>query len=134
VSNGSDSSRLDRVENDITTIRTEMGGIVRDVGGLKSDVRGLGAVLTRIEDSISKAQERHDDREDRARPSLVAVVSVLITVISMLIGGAWLIAGQLGRQDERSVWQQRQMDRVEHRVWLHQNDRGGDRSGYATKA
>lgn len=121
---GSHSGRLDRVEAEVATIRTEMGG-------LKADVKGLGAILGRIEQSVLRAQERDDSREERSKPNLVAVISVLITLISIIVGGAWLISGQLARQDERSEYQQRQIDRNEQRLWVGHGQGASD--GYKSQ-
>lgn len=109
---GSESARLDRVETEVATIRTEVGGLTRDLGVVRADVRGLGSILTRIEEGIGRSQERADKERDMARPNLIAVVSVLITIISIIVGGAWLISGQLARLDERSLRRDIEMNRA----------------------
>lgn len=105
VSDVAHGARLDRVETEVSTIRSEMSG-------LKADVRGLGTILSRIEDGVLRAQERAENREAAGRPSLVAVVSILITIIATLVGGAWLVGGQLARLDERSVQREKDVDRL----------------------
>jgi hypothetical protein len=115
-------ARVARVETEVQAIRGEMGALTGEVSGLKADVKGLGAILGRIEQGVLRAQERADEREVAGKPNLIAIVSVLITIISIIVGGAWLISGQLSRMDERSVWIQHMIDRNEQRIWL---DRGG---------
>lgn len=89
------AGRLDRVETEVSSIRTDIGGLKSELTGLKGDVRGLGSILQRIEEGVSQAQQRFetDKRDNRINP--VAMASVLITIISILVGGAWLIGGQL---------------------------------------
>lgn len=110
-------ARLGHVEKEVQTVRQEMTSLGRDVGTLKADVKGLGAILGRIEQGVLAAQEKYDARDLAGKPNIVAVVSVLITIISIIVGGAWLISGQLSRMDERSVWIQRQIDKNEQRLW-----------------
>lgn len=105
MSGDTNATRLDRVETEVSVIRSEMGG-------LKADVRSLGAVLSRIEAGVAKAQERTEERDERSKPNLIAVISVLITIISIIVGGAWVIGGQLARLDERSLSRDREMVRV----------------------
>jgi hypothetical protein len=111
--------RLDKVEGEITTVRTEMAG-------LKVQMRGFGDVLNRIEQGVaSQAQQFHDDKQ-ASRINPVALATVLVSVISILVGGAWLISGSLARQDERSVYQQHIIERMEQRQWLmHKESQGG---------
>lgn len=94
--------RLDRVEGEVSSIRGEIGTLTRDVGSVQSDVKGLGAILGRIETGVERAQAKNDDRLERSKPNLTAVVSVLITIISILVGGAWLIGGQLAALSVRT--------------------------------
>ena len=109
--------RISAVETEVQTIRSEVGGMRTELGVVKADVKGLGAILNRIEQGILRAQDQQDHREAQSKPNLVAVVSVLITMITIIVGGAWAISGQLSRMDERSIWVQRQIDRNEHRLW-----------------
>ena len=118
--------RISAVETEVQTIRSEMGGLKTEVGVVRADVKGLGAILNRIEQGILRAQEQQDHREAQGKPNLVAVVSVLITLISIIVGGAWMISGQLSRMDERSVWVQRQIDKNEQRLWVDHDDGGQD--------
>lgn len=76
--------RLTAVESEVQTIRSEMGTI-------KADVKGLGAILGRIEEGILRAQ----DQQDRQKVSPIAIVSFIVTVLSMMVGGSWLISGSL---------------------------------------
>jgi uncharacterized protein (UPF0335 family) len=110
-------ARIERVETEVQTVRTEMATLTRDVGGLKADVKGLGSILGRIEQGVLRAQEKSEERDLAGKPNLVAVVSVLITIISIIVGGAWLISGQLARMDERSQWVMKQIDKNEQRIW-----------------
>jgi hypothetical protein len=100
------NSRLGRVEAEADGMRSEMGGIKAemsgiksDVSGLKSDVKAFGGILSRIEQGVARNQERSEEKESQGRPSLVAMISVLITLISIIVGGAWVISGSLARQD-----------------------------------
>lgn len=121
---GSEAARLDRVETEVSSIRTEQLQLRDEVGGLKATVQSFGAVLTRIEDGIVRAQERDDHAKERSRPNITAVISVLVTIILALVGGSWVTAGQIARQDERALAQVREMDqlhewvaRMDNRQW-----------------
>jgi hypothetical protein len=105
-------SRLDRLEGDVNSIRGEMNGLKTEMADVKADVRGLASILGRIEQGVIKAQERADHREDRARPSLVAVVSILITIIITLVGGAWSIGSSLAMLQERASHQREDTQRM----------------------
>jgi hypothetical protein len=112
--------RIAAVETEVATIRSEMGGIKSEMGVVKADVRGLGAILNRIETGILRAQEQQDHKEQLSKPNLVAMVSVLITIMSILVGGAWLISGSLSRQDEALHRVGADVQRIEQRQWgLH---------------
>lgn len=115
VDHGQHEQRLGRVETDLDGVRSQMGVITQDVGSLKSDVRGLGSILERIERGVLHAQEKSEDREVAGRPNLVAVVSVLITIVSILVGGAWLIGGQLATLQARTQEFDRDRTRYEHK-------------------
>lgn len=119
-------ARIGRVENEVSAIRGEMGALTTEVTGLKADVKGLGGILGRIEQGVLRAQERADEREVAGKPNLVAIVSVLITIISIIVGGAWLISGQLARMDERGHWIEKQLDRNEQRLWINKGGARGD--------
>lgn len=110
-------ARIGRVESEVSTIRGEMGALTGEVTSLKADVKGLGGILGRIEQGVLRAQEKSEEREVAGKPNLVAIVSVLITIISIIVGGAWLISGQLARMDERGHWIEKQLDRNEQRLW-----------------
>lgn len=92
---GIETARLERVEGEVSTIRNEMAG-------LKADMRSFGEILGRIEGAVAKAHERQDQKEVQSRPNIVAVSSVLVSIIFTLVTGAWLVGGQLARLDERS--------------------------------
>ena len=109
--------RLDRVESEVQTITRDMGTLKTDMSGLKSDVRGLGSILNRIEQGVASAQQRFDDDKSAARLNPIALATVLITIISILVGGAWLVGGTQARLDERSIHQQQMIDRIENRQW-----------------
>jgi hypothetical protein len=68
------------------------------MNGLKVGMRGLGDVLQRIEASVSTAQQQWQDDKHASRINPIALASVLISIISILVGGAWLISGQLARR------------------------------------
>lgn len=114
---GDHDARIGRVESEVQTVRSEMSSLAGEVTIVKSDVKGLGAILGRIEQGVLRAQEKSEERDLASKPNLVAVVSVLITIISIIVGGAWVIGSQLARQDERSIGLQRQIDRNDQRLW-----------------
>jgi hypothetical protein len=131
---GTDTARLDRVEHEVGAIRGEMGALTTEMGNIKADVRGLGAILSRIEVGVSKAQERADNREDRGKPNVTAVVSILISIFFTLVTGAWFVGGNLARVDERSIHQSREasrmwveIDRAERRTRRGDYDAEGQR-------
>jgi cell division protein FtsB len=71
--------------------------------------------------SVSNAQQQWQDDKQASRINPIALTTVLISIISILVGGAWLVSGSLARSDERSVHQQRKViDRMELRQWLLQ--------------
>lgn len=110
-------ARLTRVENEVEAVRGDLGGIKTEVAGIKTGMRGLGDILQRIEQSVATAQERHDDERRASRLNPIAFASILITIITILVGGAWTISGELARQDERSVTIRQTMQLVEQRQW-----------------
>jgi hypothetical protein len=116
VSNSEESHgpRLDRVEKEVSTIGADVGGLKSDMAGLKSDMRGFGGILNRIEQGIAQAHQRFDDDKQASRLNPIAMASVLVTIISIIVGGAWLISGQLSRLDERSL--RRDMEIIEMRA------------------
>ena len=126
--------RLDRVETEVATIRDEMGGLKSEMSGLKSDVRGLGGILQRIEQGVAQAQQRFDDDKQASRTNPVALATVLLSIISILIGGAWLVSGELARHDERSTHQLRQLVLAEQRQWEGRNRGGGQRDVVTVEA
>jgi hypothetical protein len=125
VSEEAQGVRLDRVEAEVQTITNDMGTLKTDMSGLRAGMKGLGDVLQRIEANVSTAQQQWQDDKHASRINPVALATVLVSVISILVGGAWVIGGQLARQDERGVYQQRMLDRVEQRQWASRI--GGDR-------
>lgn len=78
-----------------------------DLGLVKADVKAFGGILVRIEEGVNKAQERSDEKEIAGKPNLVAVISILITLISIIVGGAWMIGSNLARQEERAINQEK---------------------------
>lgn len=111
----------------LTHVEGEIGGIKTAVAQLKIQMQGLGDILSRIEGGISQAQQQalEDKRGSRVNP--VALATVLISIITVLIGGAWLVGGELARHDERSIHQQHMVDQIELRQW--QQHTGGTPSG-----
>jgi hypothetical protein len=99
------AARLSRVED-------EVGGVKQQVTRLEAQMRGFGDILSRIESGISEAHQRFEDDKQASRVNPIALATVLITIISILVGGAWTISGQLARFDERSTYQQRAIDRM----------------------
>jgi cell division protein FtsB len=105
-------ARFNRVEGEMGSLRGEVSTLTNDVAGLKADVKGLGGILGRIEQGVLRAQEKSDEKEDRNKPNLIAVVSVLITIISIIVGGAWMIGGALARSDERDKQRDREIQTI----------------------
>lgn len=101
----------------IGRVETEVQSLHINVSDLKADVKGLGSILSRIERGIETAQERSAEREEHSKPNVTAVISILITMITIIVGGAWLISGSLSRQDERSDWIKHQLELQERRQW-----------------
>lgn len=113
---GDQTARIDRVEGEVQSIRTEIGGVKADVVSLTGDVRALGGILSRIEAGVQRAQEQSDHREQLRQPNVVALISVLVTVISIIVGGAWIISGSLAAQNERSEWMNRRFELQHERI------------------
>lgn len=95
-----------------------MGGLRTDMGRVQADVKGLSGILSRIEQGVLRAQEQQDAKEERSRHSPVAIATVLVTVMSMMVGGAWVIGGNVARMDERSMWLEHQQQLTDQRVWV----------------
>lgn len=110
VSEAEHNTRLTRVED-------EVGGIKNEVVGLKAQLRGFGDVLVRIEDGVKNYQQQWQDDKQAARINPIALTTILISIISILVGGAWLVSGNLARLDERSATQQRWVERLDQRQW-----------------
>lgn len=117
-------ARISRVEGEVEAIRSDLGGIKSDMSGVKASMRGFGDVLNRIEQNVAAAQERHDHEKMASRMNPVALASILITIISILVGGAWTISGQLAREDERSQVQAHQIELMETRQWQARGQSG----------
>lgn len=98
---GDHGRRIELVEGEVSGLRQDVASLTSDVTGLKIDVKGLGGILSRIEAGVNRAQERSEEREVANKPSIVALVSILITIITILVGGAWTIGGSLARGQER---------------------------------
>jgi hypothetical protein len=94
-------ARLGRVEGEVQTVRTEVSALTNEFSGLKSDVKGLGSILTRIEQGVANAQQQWQDDKQASRLNPIALMGVLITIISIIVGGAWLISGQLASTSTR---------------------------------
>ena len=121
--------RLGRVEADVVSIREDFSIVTRDLDTVKSDIKALGGILVRIESGVQRAQEKSEERSERNRPNLTAIVSVLITIISILVGGAWLIGSSLATLNVRTVESLRERDemrielaRLEDRTWQNKHD------------
>jgi hypothetical protein len=99
---GDHGQRIDRVEGEVSGIRADVASLTSDVTGLKIDVKGLGGILGRIEAGVNRAQEQSEQRATANKPNVVAIVSILITIITVLVGGAWVIGGSIARGQERS--------------------------------
>jgi hypothetical protein len=102
-----------------------VAGIRGDVNRIQADVKSLGSILERIEVGVLRSQEQQEEREQRSKQSPVAIATVIITVMSMLVGGAWISGSNIARLDERSLWLERNQERVEQHLWDARQDRGG---------
>lgn len=122
------TARLDRVED-------EMSELKQGLADVRADVKGLGGILNRIEQSMLRAQDEESKREEGRRHSPVAIATVLITMMSVLIGGAWTIGSTTARTTVRLDDQDVQMSRImqlrdrELDVMTHRLDRLEDREG-----
>jgi hypothetical protein len=114
--------RLERVENDVSSVKQDVGELKNGFTRVQADVRGLGGILERIERGVSEAQQQWQDEKHAARLNPVAMGSVLLTIISILVGGSWLISGEIARQDERSIHLQRAVEKTDREIEL-QGDR-----------
>lgn len=122
------NQRVERVETDVLNLRSDFASVTRDIDAVKSDIKALGGILVRIESGVQRAQEKSEERSERNKPNLTAIVSVLITIISILVGGAWLISGSLATFDERTTERSREFDQLHAqiaRVEQHQWDLRG---------
>lgn len=118
------NQRVERVETDVLNLRSDFASVTRDIDAVKSDIKALGGILVRIESGVQRAQEKSEERSERNKPNLTAIVSVLITIISILVGGSWLISGSMATFDERTTERSREFDqlhvqiaRVEQHQW-----------------
>lgn len=80
-------------------------------------MRGFGDILQRIEQGVASAQQQWHDDKQSSRLNPIAFAAVLITIITTMVGGAWLIGGELARHDERSAQQEKVIERIEQRLW-----------------
>jgi len=112
--------RLARVEAEVVTMREDFSVFTRDMDVVKGDLKSLGNILNRIETGVLRAQEKAEERSERNKPNLTAIVSVLITIISILVGGAWLIGGSLSTLTVRTTESLRERD--EMRIEMRQLD------------
>lgn len=126
--------RIDQVENEMKVIGTDVAGLKSDMSGLKADMRGFGTILQRIDDGVKDAMNRVETDKAAARLNPTAVASVLMTLISIIVGGAWLVSGQIARLDERDlrrdievIEMNKRIDRVDVRQW--QDVKGGTNEG-----
>ena len=117
-------ARLTRVEGEVEAIRGDLGGIKTNMTKLETSMRGLGDILQRIEQNVAQAQDRHDHEKMASRLNPIAFASILITIITILVGGAWTISGQLAREDERSQVQMHQIELIEFRQWQARGQSG----------
>lgn len=131
-------TRLSRAEDDIDGLKANM---IR----FEVQMRGFGDILSRIEIGIKESQERaHNDIQSK-RINPIALATVLVSMLSFMIGGSWLVSGQLSRTDIRLTDQQvamsqlmlvrdRELDRMQLRI-DRVEDRGDSRgSAQAGKA
>ena len=114
---GSNTRRLDRVETEVDALR----GVVSEV---RSDIRSVVVAVGEIKDSLKTRDSREAEERHASRPNIYAISAVLFSVLSALIGGAWIIGGTTARLDERDIQRDKQlarieleMDRIEARQW-----------------
>lgn len=112
---------------------TEFG---RKLTTVEGDIRAFGGILQRIEQSVSKAHDAMDAQDERSRHSPVAIATVLVTIMSMLVGGAWVTGSRISQtstqlDDQAKFSQQielmrnRELDVVERRVERLEDHPGG---------
>lgn len=114
---GSNTRRLDRVETEVSEIRS---GLTE----LRTELRGLGQFMSRIERALESRDAQEVVERQASRPNIIAIAAVLFSIVSALIGGAWIVGGQTARFDERDHQRDREvarivreLDRVEARQW-----------------
>lgn len=114
---GSNTRRLDRVESDVASLSSSLTKV-------EAKIDGFGAVLGEIKEGIKTRDHREAQSELAKRPSIVAIISVLATVVAGLIGGAWVIGYALGSLNERDEQRDKEVsrmhgeiDRLEARQW-----------------
>jgi hypothetical protein len=108
---GNSLSRLDRVEGEVGAIQTRMAAMDG-----KIDI--VASALTDIKTTLRTWESSQARRDELAKPPVVAIVSVLISVIAMLVGGAYLIGGQVAQSAEVD----KRRDREINRLW-NEHDR-----------
>ena len=134
-------ARITRVESEVELIRNDLGGIKQDMSGVKASMRGFGDILTRIEQSVQAAQDRHDHEKQASRLNPIAFATVIITLISIIVGGAWLISGGLATtatrldDNDRATAQlismrDREFNQIQRRL---DKLEGGQHSGHAAE-
>jgi cell division protein FtsB len=111
----------------IASVEKEVSNIRSDLTGLKADVRGLSSILSRIEAGVTAAQQQWQDERVASRINPIALTTVLISIISILVGGAWLVSGGMSttstRLDDQEkfmsqmiVMRDRELNLVERRI------------------
>lgn len=88
-------ARLGRVESEVSSIKQDVAKLEKGFTNVQADVRNLGNILSRIEQGVVAQGQRFDNDKQATRVSPVAVVTIIITVLSMMVGGSWLISGSL---------------------------------------
>jgi hypothetical protein len=128
-------ARFGRIDTELSGFRQEIGGFRQEMGvfsadmsGMKADMKAFGGILGRIESGVKDAQRQQQEEKSASRINPIALASVLVAIISTLVGGAWVIGGQLSRFDERSVQQQKLNDRTEQRLWDSLQREGKERA------
>lgn len=106
------NQRFEKVETEVSNLRDDFSLFTRDLDVVKSDIKALGGILIRIEGGVTRAQEKAEERSERSKPNLTAIVSVLITIISILVGGAWLIGSSLSNLTVRTQESLRERDEI----------------------
>lgn len=110
---GSASQRMDRIETQVSTLSSTVTALSTALGEFRGELRTVAASLASIVSNLEKRDREEAEAQRASKPNVVAIIAVMVTIISALIGGAWLISGQLSRFDERDLQRDKQVAKMQ---------------------